>query len=657
MDHRVRLQWGSNKGASTAEIGDVLEGEKTMAQKGWSKSTFEVLANNGKRWVIDMSSPHRDDAMEYAEKLLATGKYDGVRVTELREGWSSERVVFEKTNLGREKPLRIFPEPQAEFCTTLNDYYALPARLTMGRILRAYLDQNALSMMELLFHAGHLRSLDRMDKFFPSAIQHGAQLQAKLTGQTKIERLDKLQTVFDKVLARARKSADLAAYAEFLEHDNLDHAIALIERDVSPKQVERTIYGMLANHIEGCGWREKFKRAIVLAETSVDARSIALADELVAEILDGKAAIEELFGGFSTPVDAWKTYVAIISGRFTKAPGYMSPDIVRLNELFNFHPMTATRQVLLRRVSKGLGSTQAFSKDGREKDRSDFVGLLRGLVEPTGLSGGPYMAEAMILRAKTLLGEDGDDLPIDTAIRQALYLMPSQAVRLGVLLDLTSSELGQKHEVAIRQQLLHLLDALRSIYDLFPEDVHEDERTHGIDALRERLGMSILGEDIKTSLSASLGKMVTDKSKKPQPKSEPQPKPQLKSQSEKAPSPSEQTEGELALAPGQVLFEEGEEGKAAYLVLDGVLEVSRILGDEARHLATLGRGEIVGEMALIDHQPRMASVKAVTAAKLMCISEKSLSDRMSKLAENDQVLHFLLKTVVRRLRGLARNTE
>jgi len=626
-----------------------------MAQKGWSKSTFEVLTNNGKRWVIDMSSSRRDDAMEYAEKLLTAGKHDGVRVTEQREGWSTQRVVFEKTDMGREKPLRIFPEPQAEFCTTLSDYYALPARLTMGRILRAYLDQNSLSMLELLFHAGHLRALDRMDKFFPSAIQHGAQLQAKLTGQTKMERLDKLQTVFDKVLARARKSDDLAAYAEFLEHNDLDRAIALIEGDLGPKQVERTIYGMLANHIEGGGWRDKFKRAVALAETSVEARAVGFADELLAEILDGAAAIEELFGGFSTPVVAWKTYVAIISGRFTKAPGYMSPDIVRLNELFNLHPMNATRQVLLRRVSKGLGSTQALSKDGREKDRSDFVGLLRGLVEPTGLSGGPGMAEAMILRAKTLLGEDGDDLPIDTAIRQALYLMPSQAVRLGVLLDLTSSDLGQKHEGAIRQQLLHLLDALRSIYDLFPEDVHEDERMHGIDALRERLGMSILGEDIKTSLSASLGKMASGKSKKPEPKSAPEPQPdEAASPSNQAP---DQTEGELALAPGQVLFEEGEEGKAAYLVLDGVLEVSRIIGDQSRHLATLGRGEIVGEMALIDHQPRMASVKAVTASKLMCISEKSLSDRMGKLAENDQVLHFLLKTVVRRLRGLARNSE
>jgi len=628
-----------------------------MVQKGWSKSTFEVLTNNGKRWVIDMSSPRRDDAMEFAEKLLVAGKYDGVRVTEQREGWSTERVVFEKANMGREKPLRIVPEAEAQFCTTLSDYYALPARLTMGRIMRAYLDQNSLSMLELLFHAGHLRSLDRMDKFFPSAIQHGAQLQAKLTGQTKMERLDKLQTVFDKVLTRARKSDDLIAYADFLERNDLDRAIALIEDEVGEKQVLRTIYGMLANHLEGGGWREKFKRAIALAETSQDQRALDFADELIAEILDGAAAIEELFGGFATPVEAWKTYMSIVSGRFTKAPGYMSPDIVRLNELFNRHALDATRQVLLRRISKGLGSTQALSKDGREKDRSDFVGLLRGLVEPTGLSGGPQMAEAMILRAKTLLGEDGTDLPIDTAIRQALYLMPSQAVRLGVLLDLTSSDLGQKYDGAIRQQLLHLLDALRSIYDLFPQDVQEDERLQGIDALRERLGMSVLGDDLKTSLSASLGKMAKANTAKPEPVPEPEPEPEPEETPSSPDQTPEQTEGELELAPGQVLFEEGEEGKAAYLVIDGVVEVSRIINDESRHLATLGRGEIVGEMALIDHQPRMASVKAVSAAKLMCISEKSLSDRMGKLAENDQVLHFLLKTVVRRLRGLARNSE
>lgn len=616
-----------------------------VARQNWSNSTFEVLTNSGKRWLIDMSSSRRSEAMDYAEKLLLAGKHSGVRVTELREGWAKERVVFEQSDLGREKPLKINLEPEATFCTTLDQYYELPARLTMGRIMRAYLDKNNITILELLFHAGHLRALDRMDTFYPAALQHGAQLQAKLTGQTKLERMDKLQTVFDKVLKRARKDDDLLAYGDYLARHDLDAALALIETEVDAKQAARTIYGMLAYHIEGGGWREKFRRAVELAEAAKSEQALNLADELIAEILDGKAAIEELFGGFFTPVKAWKTYVQIISGRFLTVPSHMSPDIARLNALFDQHALSATREVLLRRVSKGLGSTQALSKDGRNEDRIAFIGLMRDLVEPTGLCGGPAMAEAMILRAKTLLGENGEDLPIDTAIRQALYLMPSQAVRLGVLVDLTSSELGQKYDGVIRQQLLLLLDALRSIYDLFPQDVHEDERLRGIDALRERLGMSVMGDDLKSSLSASLSKL----SKMPN-----------DAAAESEPSSEQRTtssEGDLNLKPGEVLFEEGELGDAAYLIVEGTIQISRLHNGKSVPLATVRRGEIIGEMSLIDHQPRMASAVAVEACKLVRISDKNLQERMSKLAESDQVLHFLIKTLVRRLRGLARNTE
>jgi len=67
--------------------------------------------------------------------------------------------------------------------------------------------------------------------------------------------------------------------------------------------------------------------------------------------------------------------------------------------------------------------------------------------------------------------------------------------------------------------------------------------------------------------------------------------------------------------------------------------------------------ELIGEMSLIDNQPRMASVCAVEDAQLVCIAQDNLQNRLGVLAENDQVLHLLLKTLVRRLRGLARNTE
>ena len=624
-----------------------------MTREGWSTSTYEVLTNSGKRWVIDMSSSKRSEAMDYAEKLLNSAKYDGVRVTEMRDDWVREKVLFERFESGREKPLKIDPVPEATFCNTLEAYYELPARLTMGRILRAYLDRNTLTMLELLYHPGHLRALDRMDTFFPSAMQHGAQLQVKLTGQSKIERMDKLQTVFDKILNYARKNDASAHYAQILAAHGMERAIADIEAEIGDKKQRRAIYGMLADTLEGRGWREKLTIAIGMAETATEQRAVAFADELIAELLDGVVAVQDIFGGFATPIEAWKTYMLIVSGRFDKVPKYMSPDLVRLSGLFAEHDLEATRMVLMRRIAKGLGSTQALSKEGRNEDRNSFIGLVRDLIEPTGISGGPSMVEAVVLRAKTLLGEDGADLPTETAIRQALYLMPSQAARLGVLLDLTGSELGQKHDLTIRQQLLHLLNELRSIYDLFPPDVNDEERVRGVDALRERLGMSTLQDDIKDTLSTSLvnianggGQILPSDVKKSNADTTPRTKKRHAVQ-----------DGELVLAKDDVLFEEGEEGTEAYLIADGVLEVYRTHNGKKQHLAMLSKGEIIGEMSLIDHQPRMASAIAMVDTKLVVISDANLQGRLTKLAKDDQVLHFLLKTMVRRLRGLARITE
>jgi CRP-like cAMP-binding protein len=74
------------------------------------------------------------------------------------------------------------------------------------------------------------------------------------------------------------------------------------------------------------------------------------------------------------------------------------------------------------------------------------------------------------------------------------------------------------------------------------------------------------------------------------------------------------------LAPGGVLFEEGQLAKEMVVVLDGQLEVVKRgrCGRDAR-LAVVGRGDIVGEMSIIDIQPRSAAVRAVTATSVAVI--------------------------------------
>jgi CRP/FNR family cyclic AMP-dependent transcriptional regulator len=69
---------------------------------------------------------------------------------------------------------------------------------------------------------------------------------------------------------------------------------------------------------------------------------------------------------------------------------------------------------------------------------------------------------------------------------------------------------------------------------------------------------------------------------------------------------------------GATVFEEGDEGDAMYVVLEGKVELR--IGD--KRVDTLGPGEIFGEMALIDSTPRIASAVAKTLCKLVPVSQQ-----------------------------------
>jgi CRP/FNR family transcriptional regulator, cyclic AMP receptor protein len=68
---------------------------------------------------------------------------------------------------------------------------------------------------------------------------------------------------------------------------------------------------------------------------------------------------------------------------------------------------------------------------------------------------------------------------------------------------------------------------------------------------------------------------------------------------------------------GRTIFQEGDHGEEFFIVMRGQVEIRR--GD--RHLETLGPDGIFGEMALIDDNPRSATVVALTDVTLAPIKE------------------------------------
>jgi len=83
---------------------------------------------------------------------------------------------------------------------------------------------------------------------------------------------------------------------------------------------------------------------------------------------------------------------------------------------------------------------------------------------------------------------------------------------------------------------------------------------------------------------------------------------------------------------GQHIFREGEVGDSAFIVFDGTIAIYRLAEEGKQLLATLNKGAMFGEMALIDDDTRMASAKAVDgAAELLVVSRAMFQKKMDGL--------------------------
>jgi serine/threonine-protein kinase len=84
--------------------------------------------------------------------------------------------------------------------------------------------------------------------------------------------------------------------------------------------------------------------------------------------------------------------------------------------------------------------------------------------------------------------------------------------------------------------------------------------------------------------------------------------------------------------PGETVFTEGEGGEYAFVILAGKVEVYRMVGGTKRVLATLGPGEIVGELAIFSDVARTASVAALEPTTIRIMGRADIEKELEKLS-------------------------
>ena len=106
-----------------------------------------------------------------------------------------------------------------------------------------------------------------------------------------------------------------------------------------------------------------------------------------------------------------------------------------------------------------------------------------------------------------------------------------------------------------------------------------------------------------------------------------------------------------SFSTGEVIFKKGENPRAAYLIQAGSVKivVGEGEGEETTMVETLAAGDLLGEMALVDAQPRSATAQAKQPTTVIVITAIEFAKRMEK---SDPFMRSMVQALTKRLRNM-----
>ncbi|MBF0130059.1 MAG: cyclic nucleotide-binding domain-containing protein [Alphaproteobacteria bacterium] len=605
-------------------------------------SNFEVQVSSDGRWIISNLFTDKAEALKNAQALLKTAKGDAVRVVEERGSGSTSTIFEEKIAGKREAELTISAVDETPLCEVPADFYRFPARRTAGRLFRSFLDKQGVTALEVLFDRTRLSELARMERLLNQGIQRIADLQSDAVGCKPGERIDVLWAAFNRIRERTR-DADAKAGLAVLDQQGMHTMLAATAAEGMPEEADVRAFGVLAACIaREAEWMGKLERILDLLDKPCGKAGVSMLDGVMAEIVDGNAAARDLLGAQSNLGAALLCLSRLASGRGAKVR-WPVQTAARLAETMGRLDLPETRAVLLARVTRNLSGLQPLSRDDEEADRAAFTALLESLIASAGLWGGAPMSEAIVRRLRMTFGVNGEDLTFEQAQKMLMKQFPSGLVRLGFLLDISATSLWERNQAVVLKELLTRIDGIRALSDLLPPGGGTAEfLTEAVHDLIRRFKASALPEEAGALFAAKMAQFLKEAEQAAD----------LAPETFRAPVPEKKGLPRREYPAGHILFQEGDAGSDAYIIISGEIEIIRRDGNTDRVIAVLDRGAIFGEMALIDDQPRMATARVRKDAVLTLVPRNRFKAKLDRALESDHVVGLLIRTFVERLRLL-----
>lgn len=101
---------------------------------------------------------------------------------------------------------------------------------------------------------------------------------------------------------------------------------------------------------------------------------------------------------------------------------------------------------------------------------------------------------------------------------------------------------------------------------------------------------------------------------------------------------------------GEIIVRQGEAGDCMYVVQAGQVEVVQEKDGQEVRLAVRGEAEFFGEMAIVEREVRMATVRALGEARVLTIDKKTF---LRRVHEDPSLAYRIVQKMSNRIRELS----
>jgi len=394
---------------------------------------FELFKRVGAKgaWTMHDVLSSRERAIQMAQELMKAEKATGVKV--VKETYNDDTGDYLSLKIFEEghNQVKIDPKqedaPHAIPCFKPDDLYSYHARATMTRLLTDFLSRNKVTITELIHRADLLEKLEATGTVYQHAIQKVAVAQAATTTtgvQTIVKSLNELATqAFNRVYRDQRKNFFPELQAE--QFDELARKLA------GQADAHYIFNGALALHLaKAKGWDDKVHRLLTimdLAPTDEAPRKLVLGsvDAILAETLNGSAALHELMGTAENLAQAVRNLVDLFLGKIC---GGARAGLSGLAHHFAADRLPEAKTALANRIVAELKSNKRLCPDSMV----DELKALRELANKIVMGVGKYLSHedlvaSFTLRAKRLVTQETltpyiADAAVDEKVERLLFV-------------------------------------------------------------------------------------------------------------------------------------------------------------------------------------------------------------------------------------------